>query len=69
MLTSDVLTSREREVLTLLAGGRSNKEVAAALGISPRTVDSHRARIMDKLQVRTLSGLVHFAIRNNLVEV
>ncbi len=65
----NVLTSRETEVLKLVAEGRSNKEVAGALGISPRTVDAHRARIMDKLQLRTLSDLVHFAIRHKLVEV
>ena len=65
----DVLTSRETEVLKLLAEGKSNKEVAARLGISPRTVDAHRARIMDKLHLRTLSDLVHFAIRHKIVEV
>ena len=62
------LTKREIEVLKLVAEGQSNKEVAGALGISPRTVDAHRARIMDKLNLRSLSELVHFAIRNNLVE-
>jgi DNA-binding NarL/FixJ family response regulator len=65
----DILTSRETEVLKYLAEGKSNKEVAARLGISPRTVDAHRARIMDKLHVRTLSDLVHFAIRHKIVEV
>ena len=65
----DALTSRETEVLKLLAEGKSNKEVAARLGISPRTIDAHRARIMDKLHLRTLSDLVHFAIRHKLVEV
>ena len=54
----DALTSREIEVLKLLAVGRSNKEIAAELGISPRTVDAHRARIMDKLNLHTLSELV-----------
>jgi len=65
----NVLTSREREVLRLVAEGKSNKESAALLGISPRTVDAHRARVMGKLQVRTVSDLVHFAIRNKLVEL
>jgi len=65
----DVLTSRETEVLRGLAEGKSNKEVAALLGISPRTIDAHRAHIMDKLHVRTLSDLVHFAIRHKLVDV
>jgi DNA-binding NarL/FixJ family response regulator len=67
--SADVLTSRETEVLRGLAEGKSNKEVAARLGISPRTIDAHRAHIMDKLHVRTLSDLVHFAIRHKLVDV
>jgi len=65
----DVLTSRETEVLRGLPEGKSNKEVAALLGFSPRTIDAHRAHIMDKLHVRTLSDLVHFAIRHKLVDV
>jgi DNA-binding NarL/FixJ family response regulator len=65
----DVLTSRETEVLRGLAEGKSNKEVAARLSISPRTIDAHRAHIMDKLHVRTLSDLVHFAIRHKLVDL
>jgi DNA-binding NarL/FixJ family response regulator len=65
----DILTSRETEVLKYLAEGKSNKEVAARLGISPRTIDAHRARIMDKLHIRTLSELVHFAIRHKIVDV
>ena len=65
----DSLTSREIEVLNCLANGKSNKEVAARLGISPRTVDAHRAHIMDKLHVRTLSELVHFAIRHKIVDI
>jgi len=65
----DVLTSRETEVLKSLAEGKSNKEVAAGLGVSPRTIDAHRARIMEKLHVRTLSDLVHFAIRHKIVDL
>lgn len=65
----EVLTSRETEVLKGLAQGQSNKEVAARLGVSPRTVDAHRAHIMEKLRVRSLSDLVHFAIRHKLVDV
>lgn len=65
----DVLTLRETEVLKALAEGKSNKEVAVRLGISHRTVDAHRARIMDKLHLRTLSDLVYFAIRHKFVEV
>lgn len=65
----DLLTARETEVLRLLADGRSNKETGAALGISSRTVDSHRASIMHKLNLRSLSDLVHFAIRNKVIEI
>jgi DNA-binding NarL/FixJ family response regulator len=65
----DLLTARETEVLKLLAEGRGNKEVGATLGISPRTVDAHRASIMHKLHLRTFSDLIHFAIRNKIVEV
>jgi DNA-binding NarL/FixJ family response regulator len=63
------LTTREREILRLLAEGRSSKEVAGLLGISPRTVDAHRATIMHKLGVHSLGELIHFAIRNKIVEV
>jgi len=65
----DVLTARETEVFKDLAKGKSNKEVAHRLGISPRTIEAHRAHIMDKLQLRTLSDLVHYAIRHKLVEL
>jgi DNA-binding NarL/FixJ family response regulator len=68
-VSPDVLTPRETEVLKLLAEGKSNKEVAVQLGISPRTIDAHRARIMDKLHVRSLSDLIHFAIRHKIVDV
>jgi len=62
------LTAREREVLQLLAEGKSNKEVAAALRISPKTVETHRARIMSKLDVHSVGGLVRYAIRNRLMD-
>jgi len=62
------LSTREREIVQLLAEGRSNKEVAAVLNISTRTVESHRAKIMDKLKLYSLSELVRYAIRNNIVE-
>lgn len=63
------LTPREREVAQLLAEGNSNKEVAAMLGISFKTAESHRANIMRKLSFHSLSELVHYAIRNNMVEL
>lgn len=62
------LSTREREIVQLLAEGRSNKEVAAVLNISTRTVESHRAKIMDKLKLYSLGELVRYAIRNNIVE-
>ena len=62
------LTAREREVLQLLAEGKSNKEVASALKISPKTVETHRARIMSKLDVHSVGGLVRYAIRNRLMD-
>src|SRR6185503_8949185 len=63
-----VLTSREREVLQLLAEGQANKEVAAALNITTKTAETHRARIMAKLNVHSMSELVRYAIRNHIVE-
>jgi RNA polymerase sigma factor (sigma-70 family) len=56
------LTEREREVMELVAAGKASKEVAAALGISKKTVDVHRARVMHKLQVETLAELVELAL-------
>lgn len=56
------LTAREREVLDLAARGLHAKEIAAALGISPRTVEVHKTRIMEKLDVRNVAELVRFAI-------
>jgi DNA-binding NarL/FixJ family response regulator len=62
-----ILTPREREIVQLLAEARSNKEVAAALGISVKTVETHRASIMRKLGITSIVDLVHYAIRNGLV--
>jgi DNA-binding NarL/FixJ family response regulator len=62
------LSSREHEVLALLAAGRSNKEVGVALGIATKTVDTHRARIMAKLELHSMSELVRFAIRNGVIQ-
>jgi len=64
---SGPLTQREVEVVTLLAEGKSNKEVAAALSVSTRTVESHRHHIMHKMGFTSFSELVRFAIRSNLV--
>jgi DNA-binding NarL/FixJ family response regulator len=62
------LTAREREIIQLLAEGRSNKEVASDLSISIKTVETHRASIMRKLNLDSLSDLVRYAIRNKIIE-
>ena len=62
------LTRREREVLQLLAEGRANKAEAKVLGISVKTAETHRARIMRKLGLKSLAELVRYAIRNGFVE-
>jgi DNA-binding NarL/FixJ family response regulator len=67
-LPDSPLTPREIEVVQLLAEGKSNKQVATALGVSTRTIESHRNHIMHKMNFASFSDLVRFAIRNNLVE-
>jgi len=62
------LTTREREVLQLLAEGQANKEIASTLGISTKTAETHRARIMSKLEIHSMSELVRYAIRNRIIE-
>jgi DNA-binding NarL/FixJ family response regulator len=62
------LTMREREILQLLAEGKTAKEVAAILGIAIKTSDTHRTNIMRKLNVHSVAELVHYAIRNKVVE-
>jgi DNA-binding NarL/FixJ family response regulator len=61
------LTAREREIVQLLAEGKSNKEVATSLGVSVKTVDAHRANIMHKLNIHSVTDLVRYAIRNNII--
>jgi DNA-binding NarL/FixJ family response regulator len=63
------LTPREREILHLLTQGKSNKEMASLTGTSPKTIETHRARIMRKLKVRSVAELTRFAIRNGLTEL
>jgi two-component system nitrate/nitrite response regulator NarL len=63
------LTVREREVLALVAEGQSNKEVARQLGIGVRTIETHRERIMEKLDIHTIAGLTRFAIRNGVISL
>ena len=62
------LTARERQLVQLLAEGKSNKEAATALGISVKTVEAHRANLMRKLHLRSVSDLVRYAVRNNIVQ-
>ena len=64
----EALTPREREVLQLVAEGRSSKSIAAALGVTVKTIESHRASLMRKLHLRTVADLVRYAVRNGLVE-
>jgi len=63
------LTARQREVLQLLAEGRSAKEVAAVLKISIRTAEVHKARILEALGLRSTAELVQYAIRNGIISV
>lgn len=63
------LSAREREIVQLLAEGKSNKQVAALLHISTRTVENHRAKVMEKLTLRSFSELVRYAVRNKLAEL
>ena len=62
-----MLTRREREVLQLIAEGLSTKEIAARLGVSPKTAGSHRAGLMEKVGIHKSAGLVRLAIREGLV--
>jgi DNA-binding NarL/FixJ family response regulator len=63
------LTAREREVLQLVAEGHGNAKIAAKLGISPKTVETHRANIAAKLDIRDVPGLVKYAIKKGLVRI
>jgi two-component system, NarL family, response regulator NreC len=64
----DLLSSREREVLQMLAEGKTNKEIAGILNLSVYTVDAHRGRIMEKLNLHSINELVRFAVRNGLID-
>jgi len=63
----DVLSSRERQVLQLVAEGKTTKDIAVILGVSIKTADTHRTRIMRKLDIHDTAGLVRFAIRRGLI--
>jgi RNA polymerase sigma factor (sigma-70 family) len=63
----DLLTDREKEVLQLLAEGKSNKEVAAVLNLSPYTIESHRTSLMQKLNLHNTAEIVLYAVRKNII--
>jgi len=63
---ASLLTGREREVLQLVAEGHSNKDIASRLYLSPKTVGTYRERLMQKLDIHTVTGLVKYAIREGL---
>ena len=67
-LPDEPLTARERQVLQLVGEGKSTKDVAAILGIAVKTADSHRSRLMDKLDIHETASLVRYAIRRGLVQ-
>lgn len=64
----DLLSSREREVLQLIAEGKTNKEIANLLSLSVYTVEAHRGRVMEKLNLHSTGELVRFAVRNGLID-
>jgi DNA-binding NarL/FixJ family response regulator len=65
---ADELTQRQVEILKLIAHGRASKEIAFELGLSPKTVDVHRARIMDRLQLNDIASLTLYAVRKGLIK-
>jgi DNA-binding NarL/FixJ family response regulator len=67
--TRSRLTPREREIVQLLAEGKSSKEVAVVLGLSVKTAETHRSNIMRKLDLHSVSDLVLYAVRNNIIHI
>ncbi|MUH72973.1 response regulator [Psychrosphaera haliotis] len=66
VIVSKVLTPRQTEILKMLADGKGTKEIAFDLGLSVKTIESHRSQIMERLQIRDLASLVRFAIKNGV---
>ena len=64
----DALTPRQREILQLVAEGKSTKQIAGSLGVSIKTIESHRAQLMERLDIRDVAGLVRFAIRHGVAQ-
>lgn len=69
MKSLEGLTLRQREVLQLIAQGQSTKQIALSLNISAKTVETHRAQLMDRLQIYNIAGLVRYAMRNGLIHL
>ena len=67
-MATDRLTSREREIVQLLAEGNSNKDIARHLKLSVKTVETHRATVMRKLELSSLADIIRWAIRNNVIQ-
>jgi DNA-binding NarL/FixJ family response regulator len=65
----DVLTERQIEIVKLMAGGQSTKEIAYALNLSTKTVDAHRARIMERLQINDVANITRYALRHGLISL
>ncbi len=65
----EVLTSRQREILQLIAEGLSSKEIAQKLGLSINTIEVHRANLMDRLNIHDIAGLVRYAVQTGIIEV
>jgi DNA-binding NarL/FixJ family response regulator len=65
----EALTARQREILQSIAEGKSTKEIAFVLGVSVKTVETHRADLMERLGIRDVAGLVVYAIRNGLIDI
>jgi DNA-binding NarL/FixJ family response regulator len=63
------LTTRERQVLSMIAEGQSNKEMANHLGVGVRTIETHRERVMNKLNIHSVAGLTKYAITNGIVKL
>jgi two-component system response regulator NreC len=64
----DLLTPREREILQLLAEGKTNKEVASVLGVSPHTIETHRGNILEKLNLHSVPELILYAVRKGIIQ-
>lgn len=63
----EALSSREREILQLVADGKTSREIAKSLDISPKTVDTYRSRLMRKINVENMTGLIKFAILHGII--